>query len=357
MTLPGTIPSGQAIIRPNLDPQLQGRIVINYTDHIQSIWERPRTITQGGVQVLGLDGMAATNCVSCHSSYSNTMVPAGQLDLGSEPAANPDFLVSYIELTRNDNEQWEVGVNQIADRTRICDEVDADNNPIQVILNFPVRASVNRRSALSSNAFFACFEEDDSPNCGAFVQDVSAPPANCSDAGGTITNGGTITTKVFPATFAEAEALMDATDPMTAMSPSLTDSGQLLDLLLQTNCQACHSTGGGEVPHSDADNDTAYNALEPYINLVNPSASTFVFRLETLNHQCWDDCTANAAEMLDAITNFSNAVPEEDINNGIPPGSVVSQGSFNHFGLLFPQRIAFNIRVDRYRYALLYRPI
>ena len=327
------------IIAPNLDPALQGRIVIHYDDHIQPIWERSRVITQEGFQVLAPDGTAATSCVSCHSSLGNTVVPAGQLELTGEEVADVGdgiFTRSYLELTRADNELWITSTNGVADRQRICTETDADGNTLTTTEFFRVNPSVNRGSALASRAFFNCFEVNNSANCGAFMQDTSAPPANCSDDGGMVDSGGSLTTKEIPESFADAQALMATLDPPL----SLTDEPQLM-FLLRANCSNCHSRLGGLVPHSDSDDNIAYNSLRNYINLVNPAASTFVFRLATLNHQCGtaDQCASLAMLVEQAITNLADAVPAEEISNVVPGGSVSEQGAFNHYNLLTPSEL------------------
>lgn len=324
------IPQANALISPNLDPELQGRIVINYNDHIQPIWERERSITQEGLQVLGPDGNAVTNCIGCHNTFSDTVVPAGQLDL-TAAIADDIFTRSYLELTRADDEQWITATGGLADRQRVCMVEDENGIELPMIQFFNVAASVNRGSALASRAFFACFESENQPSCGTFVQDTAPPPANCSDDGGTVSGNGSLTTKVIPDTFAEAQTLMAALTPPA----DLTADPELMSLL-NANCESCHSLTGGQVPHSDDDPDTAYNAMKDYINLVNPSSSTFVFRLATLNHQCGDStaCSALAMDMEQAITHFAEAVPTEEIIDVIPGGSVVDGGTFDHYGLL-----------------------
>lgn len=338
------LPEAFPIISPNLDPSLQGRIVINYSDHIQAIWEREREITQDGEEVLAPDGITpATNCISCHNSYNNTVVPAGQLDLSATETNN--FTIAYEELTRGDVEYWYIDEDSIAVRERICDEVDPNGNPIQVIENFPVPAAVNSGGAIASQAFFNCFENNNPDFCGRYTPDRSLPPANCTDDGGTITDD-SLTTKRIPDTFAEAETLMDNKDMVADGTPSLIEPDELMELL-NTNCGQCHSTTPTDpspgtapsFPHGDDDPDTAYASMIDYISLVNPSASTLVTRLRVQNHNCWDmdgdtsaDCEENAVAMETAISSFADAVPEEDIT--IPGGSTASDASFNHFGLL-----------------------
>lgn len=181
------IPEANAIIAPNLDPELQGRIVINYNDHIQPIWDRSRTISQNGMAVIGPEGTAVSRCTDCHSSGGDTRVPAGQLDL-TDTIADGIFTRSYLELTRADNEQWITTSNGLADRQRICTVTDENDLELQEIQFFTVPASVNRGSALAlaSNGFFNCFEIDGVSSCGNFQQDNSEPPANCTDDGGTV---------------------------------------------------------------------------------------------------------------------------------------------------------------------------
>lgn len=342
------IPAANAIIAPNLDPALQGRIVIHYGDHIQPIWEREREISIDGNDVLNQQGEAVTNCIGCHTSNGNTQVPAGQLELTGEVIGNGLITTSYQELLFTDAEQWlSTSVPPAAiDRQLTCTQLDPEGNVIPAPSPaFPVRPSINRRSANNSNAFFNCFEIDDSPSCGAFVQDLSPPPPNCTADGGIVVEDGALTTKVTPATFAEAELRMNALDPMTP-ALSLTDNGQLMNLL-NVNCESCHSTVGGQIPHSDSDSDTAYLALSAFINLVNPGNSQVITRLSinrhgpTGNHSCADiiACDNLATALQQAITTFADAVPAEEINNVIPGGQVSAQGTFNHYNLLTPAEL------------------
>ena len=325
------IPEANAIISPNLDPELQGRIVINYSDHIQPLWERERSITQDDLEVLGPTGTAVTNCIGCHTSSGDTLVPAGQLDL-TDGISDGIFTRSYLDLTRNDNELWITSSGGLADRQRICTEIDENGIELPIAQFFTVRSSVNRGSAIASNGFFNCFEGDSATDCGTFIQDTSAPPANCTDDGGTISDNGSLTTKVTPETFDEVQALMAALETPL----SLTDDPQLMSVL-RNNCADCHSSTGSspnmflhaetatdinDPVDVDNANNTAYDSLKDYINLVNPAASTFVFRLATQNHQCGDTaaCDALAVVMEQAITNFSDAVPEEAITDVVSGG-------------------------------------
>ncbi len=339
------IPAANAIIAPNLDTELQGRIVINYNDHIQLIWERVRVIEIDNNPVFNQRDEPVSNCIGCHSNHEGNNVPAGQLDLTD--SVDGAFTVSYRELTRRDNEQWitDPPANAVADRVRVCDFINEQGLPDQREELFPVRASINRRSANASGTFFNCFEVDDSPNCGAFLQDLSPPPAGCSDAGGTAIEDNALTTKVVPDDLPLADGFMNALDPMDP-TLSLQDNPQLM-FLLNTNCESCHSTGGGQTAHSDNDTDIAYAAMKSFVNLVNPSSSELVTRLTvrrhgpTGNHSCADSnaCDLLGAAIEQAITIFSTAVPAEEIDNVIPGGSVSEQGTFNHFNLLTPSEL------------------
>ena len=313
------------IIAPNLDPALQGRIVISYLDHIQPIWERERDIKLDGKEVLAPSGNPATSCISCHTSNGGLDVPAGQLDLTGDAAANSNlFTISYEELTRNDREQWKTTNDTVADRTRLCTVTDAQGNTRVETVYFTVPAPVRRGSALASSAFFNCFENDDPDQCGRFVQDLSPPPANCTDDGGTPSTNGPLYTKEFPASYtADADGVIS---------------------LLQTNCGSCHSSTPADpaaagsavnIRFGEATNSIAYGFLDPYVDLVNPAASRFVTRLKNDKHNCWSaDCNADADQMQTAIETFAATVTASPVDNTLPGGSPAVDSSFNHYGLL-----------------------
>jgi hypothetical protein len=93
------LPTGEAAPIPAATPGCEGawasncRIVINYPEHIQQIWDQPRTdaagnhtCTQGG-------------CHSPTSAGGTPAQPAGNLDLSNAASnADPDELVSYVDL-------------------------------------------------------------------------------------------------------------------------------------------------------------------------------------------------------------------------------------------------------------------
>ena len=171
------IPPGNPIIVPNLDPLLAGRIVINYIDHIQPIWERIRDPR------MDADGNMIDTCVGCHTSNDNSEVPDGQLDLTSAPSdIDADHYRSYRELLSGDNELWINDNNVLADRTRECTVLDANGDPQLQITTFAVPQNASVAGANNSRGFFDCFEVGPA-QCGRFQQDVSAPPADCVDNG------------------------------------------------------------------------------------------------------------------------------------------------------------------------------
>jgi hypothetical protein len=164
------------IVVANLDPGEPSRIVINYVDHIQPIWERERE------PVADAAGNLASTCVGCHSSVGDTVVPPGQLDLSAEPSdRDPDQLRSYRELLDSDNEQWLDGAGALADRVRLCTSTDAAGNTVTETVTLPLGARMRTGSAANSGGFFACFEGGD---CG---REPAPPlPANCVEGEGTV---------------------------------------------------------------------------------------------------------------------------------------------------------------------------
>ena len=168
------IPADKAIIVDNLDPLLPGRIVINYVDHIQAIWNRLRT------PINGID-----SCVGCHTTQGNTMTAPGQLVLDDQPAGNTNQYRSYRELLFNDNEQWFDENAVFTDRQRTCTTLDNEGNTIQTIRFVTIGANMSSRGANSSNAFFNCFEG--TGICGRDSDADRSLPAECIEQAGTAT--------------------------------------------------------------------------------------------------------------------------------------------------------------------------
>lgn len=171
------IPPERALVVSNFDPEQPSRIVINYPDHIQPIWERTRDAR------LNSDEVAIDTCTGCHNSTQDTLVPAGQLDLTAEPSdIDPDHLRSYRELLSQDQEQWISIDNALTDRQRTCTALDADGLEIITTQTVPVAAPARAGFANASARFFNCFEGG---NCGR--PESPALPDNCVEDGGTVT--------------------------------------------------------------------------------------------------------------------------------------------------------------------------
>jgi hypothetical protein len=165
------------LITANLDPSLDSRIVINYIDHIQPIWERVRIPVDDGTGVL------IDTCVGCHNSIDtitgDPLVPSGQLDLTSLPSdINSDHYRSYRELLSRDDEQLIDEGGVLVNRQRACTEEDIDGNVLNFTLSVAVQASMRASGANNSNRFFRCFDSP-GPVCGTVAP--STLPDGCEE--------------------------------------------------------------------------------------------------------------------------------------------------------------------------------
>ncbi len=120
------------------------RVVINYTQHIQPIWEKART---------------PNSCVSCHTATNLAHLNAAQLELTSNPSdQNPDHLTSYRELLFNDNGQDASGNDIMITRT-IQPPIDANNDGIPDTETVPDPAATRRPSMSTAGARNSLFME------------------------------------------------------------------------------------------------------------------------------------------------------------------------------------------------------
>ncbi|HEV2272199.1 MAG TPA: hypothetical protein VGR92_22315 [Steroidobacteraceae bacterium] len=97
------LPTGELAPIPTATPGCEGtwasncRVVINYPEHIQPIWDLPRKVTSGTVTT---DHTCTQG--GCHSptnAAGAAAQPAGNLDLSKTASnADPDELVSYVDL-------------------------------------------------------------------------------------------------------------------------------------------------------------------------------------------------------------------------------------------------------------------
>lgn len=137
------------------------------------------------------------------------------------------------------------------------------------------------------------------------------------------TTGGVVTTINFIAP-------VDKTVGSSKSFPADTTSfGQTIYPLLTEYCSSCHAenTATRQQPYFASSNiAVAYDAAKTKIRLDNPNASRLVQRLATDFHNCWSNCTDNAAEMNAAITAFANAIPETVVDPDLVVSKALSLG-------------------------------
>jgi hypothetical protein len=87
--------------------------------------------------------------------------------------------------------------------------------------------------------------------------------------------------------------------------------------ILTTYCADCHRDDAA-IPQSPffATNDVeaSYAASRSKIELDDPGNSRLVVRLGSEFHNCWTNCTSNAAEMQAAIQTFVDSIPETEVS-------------------------------------------
>ncbi len=145
-------------------------------------------------------------------------------------------------------------------------------------------------------------------------------------------NTGTTANSVVLTPPAEKDVSSSKTYPASAAGFSTT-----VYPLLSQYCAQCHSESAltRQQPYFASSRvDTAYEAAKTRMRLDNPAASRFVQRLAGDGHNCWSNCSQNAAEMQAAITTFANSImpvtvdPELVISKAVGLGDafVVSSG-------------------------------
>ncbi len=101
-----------------------------------------------------------------------------------------------------------------------------------------------------------------------------------------------------------------------ALGLDLTASGELLGLL-NTYCGECHSDTASvpQVPFFASANTTvSYAALRSKIDLVDPWMSRLVQRLDPESHNCWSDCTDDAATIAAAVDRLAVLIPQTEVD-------------------------------------------
>ncbi|MDO3384682.1 hypothetical protein QWI17_02395 [Gilvimarinus sp. SDUM040013] len=136
------------------------RTVIHYPEHIQPLWEKPRVVLDDAGAIL-----ADNTCTSCHNTVDVdglVQVPAGQLDLTATENNSP-HITSYRKLLATHFEQEVVeGVLQdvlIESGEFERDEegeliLDAEGNPIPILVRVPVGRLMTPAGAIFSGRFF-----------------------------------------------------------------------------------------------------------------------------------------------------------------------------------------------------------
>jgi len=150
------------------------RIQINYIEHIQPLWQLSRQVFDDETAELLKDN----TCSACHNPVDSdnlAQVPAGQLDLSDSVSTDEaDHLTAYRELMFNDSEQEVIEgivvdklVEVLDDNGNIVFEVnaegalilDAQGEPIPVMMNINVPAILSTNGAMQSSQFFQLFDE------------------------------------------------------------------------------------------------------------------------------------------------------------------------------------------------------
>jgi len=144
------------------------RIVINYLDHIQPIWDKSRPLfDNAGNAMLDGNGVQIDNrCTSCHAPVDAAgvaQVPKGQLDLTSAPSDRDNKRVlSFSELFTPDTQQQLMG-GAVTDIP-----ADVINNPDGTVTTteHTVAPVMIANSAIGSTRFFGCFNGGTCGNSG-----------------------------------------------------------------------------------------------------------------------------------------------------------------------------------------------
>ncbi|HEY7640426.1 MAG TPA: LamG domain-containing protein [Steroidobacteraceae bacterium] len=106
--------------------------------------------------------------------------------------------------------------------------------------------------------------------------------------------------------------------PATAPSAYFTDgSSRSVYTLVTTYCSDCHRSTAAtkQSPFfAAADVQESYQNAMPKMNLDDPLNSRFVIRLGRESHNCWSDCTANAAEMQAAIQMLADSITPTQVD-------------------------------------------
>ena len=148
------------------------RIVINYLEHVQPIWDKSRLVDADGNALT--DDMRCTSCHATTDAMSAAQVPGGQLDLTSGTSdRDNNRVMSYSELFSGDTVK-DIAGNPVQQLDTNSQPVfDADGNPVYETIGHVMSAG----SALGSSRFFGCFDNNPQTTCG-FTDTASVRHAN-----------------------------------------------------------------------------------------------------------------------------------------------------------------------------------
>jgi hypothetical protein len=108
--------------------------------------------------------------------------------------------------------------------------------------------------------------------------------------------------------------------------PLLVGTNPVVD---NSNCQNCHEEIAMPLPQApffaSGDIDSAYEAAKAKMDIDTPSNSRFVQRLNEL-HNCWTDCTPDAALMEARITAFANGISATSIDPDLVTSAALTLG-------------------------------
>ncbi len=129
------------------------RITINYPDHIQPLWDKPRQVLDPTTNAVIADYTCTrAGCHSPKDAQGNAAVPAGNLDLTSTASNNQEF-VSYLQLLAPRDELQLV--NGVPTPVTQPGPPDANGNPTTITVTLP--APMIAGDAHDSTAFFGIF--------------------------------------------------------------------------------------------------------------------------------------------------------------------------------------------------------
>ncbi len=91
-------------------------------------------------------------------------------------------------------------------------------------------------------------------------------------------------------------------------------------VIANNNCQNCHRESGPPLPQApffgSLDVESAYAAARSKMNINSPGNSRFVERLQQL-HNCWTNCTSDAAAMTAVIEQFADGIELTEVDGSL----------------------------------------